>query len=129
MRKILDKMFCNKKMCIFIPMVIFGIMYLLFVIFSKVDNKTETILTVPIISAFWFFGVFFVVLLQVKNTLCPEWFLNLFEFLTIVIFGIYAIFSIIQFIVSGFQVLNFGLCMGLLTYSAVSLAHSKRTKE
>ena len=104
------------------------LIYLLFILFSNTDNKINSIIVLPIISAFWFFGSFLVVYIQVKNTVCPEWFLNLFEFIVTIGFGIYAISSIVQFLISGFQNLDYGLCMGLLTYSSVCWAHSKRTK-
>ena len=60
--------------------------------------------------------------------MCPEWFLNLFELLAIIVFGVYAIIGAISFVVSGFQNFNIGICLGFITYSAISWAHSKRTK-
>ena len=128
MKKMLDKMFCNKKLSILIPILIAVVIYLLFILFGNSDNKLNTIIALPIISAIWFFGVFFIMLIQVKNTLCPEWFLNFFELIVIIIFGICAIFSTVHFISSGFCDLEFGLCMGLLTFSAVSWVHNKRKK-
>ena len=127
MRSIFDKMFCNKKWCMLIPILIAMLIYLLFVLFANTDNKINSIIALPIISALWFFGSFLVVYIQVKNTMCPEWFLNLFELIVTAGFGVYAISSIVQFIISGFQNLDYGLCMGLLTYSSVCWAHSKRT--
>ena len=126
MGKILDKIFYNKKMSIFIPMLIAAVIYLLYIIFGNSENKLDTILALPIISAFLFFGAFLVIWVQVKNTFCPEWFLNLFELLVIIVFSISIILNAIQFIAGGFQNLDFGLCMELLTFSAVSWAHSKR---
>ncbi len=128
MRRILDKMFCNKKWCMLIPILIAMLIYLLFILFANTDNKINSIIALPIISALWFFGSFLVVYIQVKNTMCPEWFLNLFEFIVTIGFGIYAISSIVLFLISGFGTLDYGLCMGLLTYSSVCWAHSKRTK-
>lgn len=128
MRRILDKMFGNKKWCMLIPILIAMLIYLLFILFASTDNKINSMIAFPIISAFWFFGSFLVVYIQVKNTKCPEWFLNLFELIVIIGFGIYAISSIVQFIISGFQNLDYGLGMGLLTYSSVCWAHSKRIK-
>ena len=128
MRKILDKMFSNKKLCMLIPILIAMLVYLLFILFSNMDNKINSIIALPIISAFWYFGSFLVIYIQVKNTMCPEWFLNLFELMVTVGFGVYAISSMVQFIISGFQNLDYGLCLGLLTYSSVCWAHNKRTK-
>lgn len=128
MKRILDKMFFNKKWCILIPILIAMLIYVLFILFANKGNKVDTIIALPIISAVWFFGSFLVVYIQIRNTMCPEWFLNVFEFIVIVGFGVYAISSIVRFLISGFQNLDYGLCMGLLTYSSVCWAHSKRIK-
>ena len=58
--------------------------------------------------------------------MCPEWFLNLFELLATIVFGIYAIVGVVSFIVSGFQNFNVGICLGFVVYSAISWAHSKK---
>ena len=126
MRKILDKMFANKKLSLLIPTAIALLMYLLFVLFGTTEDKTDMIIMTPIASVFWFFGVFFVIFIQVKNPSCPEWFLNIFEFLSTTLFGIYAIVDIASFLFDRFQNFDYGLCLGLVTYSAVSWAHSKR---
>jgi len=128
MRKILDKIFCNKRWCTLIPILLAETVYLLFVLFGSSDNKINAALKLPIISALCFLTVFLVVYTQVKNTMCPEWFLNLFELIVTFSSGLYATISIVKFFASGFQNLNFGLCMGLMTYSAVCWAHSKRIK-
>ena len=125
--KILDRMFCNKKWCMLIPALIAMFIYLLFILFSNTDNKINSIIAIPIISAAWFFGSFLVVYMQVKNPICPQWFLDLFELIVIVGFGTYAIISALRFITGGFQNLDYGLCMGLLTYSSVCWAHSMRS--
>ena len=126
MRKLLDKMFGNKKLSLIIPMAIALLIYLLFVFFGTAQDKTNLMIVTPIASASWFFGVFLIIFIQVKNSSCPEWFLNLFEFLATVIFGISAIVGSISFVAGGFQNFNLGICLGFVTYSAVSLAHSKR---
>lgn len=128
MRKILDKMFENKKSAMIIPLISAVVVYLLFVLFGTAEDKTNTIIMTPIVSAIWFFGVFFIIYIQVKNASCPEWFINLFEMLATILSGIYAIISVVSFFISGFQNYNFGLCPGLVTYSAVSWVHSKREK-
>ena len=126
MRKILDKLFANKRLSIVIPAGIALLMYLLFILFGKAEDKGNLIITTPIVSVVWFFGIFLVVFAQVKNTMCPEWFLNLFEFLIVILFGIYGIIGASSFIVTGFQNFNIGICAGFVTYSAISWAHSKR---
>ena len=128
MRKILDKLFGNKKLSLIIPFAIALLMYLLFILFGTVQDKVNLMITTPIVSVVGFFGIFLVVFIQVKNPMCPEWFLNLYELLATIIFGIYAIVGAVSFVASGFQYFNIGICLGFVTYSAISWAHSKRTK-
>lgn len=81
MRKILDKLFQNKKLSIIIPILIAFIMYLLSGFFAEAEDKIDLIITTPICCAVWFFGVFLIIFVQVKNSACPEWFLNWGRFL------------------------------------------------
>ena len=127
MRKILDKMFCNKKLSILLPIIVAMVTYVLLILLGNSNNnKLDTLLALPIISVFWFFGVYFIVLIQVKNTSCPEWFLNLLELFLVTVLGINAIVSTVELVLGGFKDLDFSLCIGLITFSAVSWAHSKR---
>ena len=126
MRKLLDIIFSNKKLSICIPFIIAAIALILAVAFGNPDSIIKTILTGLLISATWFFGVYFILLIQVKNPSCPDWLLNVFELVAIIIFGIYAIIHLILFIISGFSSFNIGICLGLVTYSATAWAHSKR---
>ena len=126
MRKLLDKMFANKKLSLIIPMTIALLMYLLFVFFGTSADKTNLMMVTPILSVIVFFGIFLVVFIQVKNSMCPEWFLNLFELIATIIFSIYAIIGALSFVISGFQNFNVEICLGFVSYSAISWAHSKR---
>jgi len=128
MRMLLDKMFGNKKLSLLIPMLIALLVYVLFVFFGIAEDKANMIIMTPIVSGIWFFGMFLMVFIQVKNAICPEWFLNLFEFFATIFFGIYAIIGVVSFVVSGFQNYNYGMCLGFVTYSAIAWAHSKRIK-
>lgn len=128
MKKILDRMFKSTKLSFVIPLSLALLMYLLFIIFSPSPNKAESIIMTPILSIVWFFGVYFIFLLQIKNPSCPEWFLNLFELLATVIFTILFIMGTVSFFTTGFQNFNLQICFGCVTYSAIALAHSKRTK-
>ncbi|MBQ2676204.1 MAG: hypothetical protein IJF54_02225 [Clostridia bacterium] len=128
MRKLLDIMFENKKLSLIVPTAIALLMYLLFILFGTAEDKTNLMIVTPIVSVIGFFGIFLVIFVQVKNSMCPEWFLNLFELLSTVIFGVYAIIWALSFIISGFQNFNVGICLGFIAYSAISLAHSKRAK-
>ena len=129
MRKILDTLFHNKKLSIGIPILIATVLYLLFIVFGMAEDKINLMITTPIVSIVVFFGVFALVLVQIKNTLCPAWFLNLFEFLIVVIVGIFTVVQTISFVISGFQ--NFApmLCLEPVIFSAVSWAHSKRVNK
>lgn len=126
MRKILDVLFKNNIISIIIPITIAAVAYLLFIIFGVTDDKTRTIILIPILSIVWFFGCFLIFYIQVKNPICPEWFLNLFELLAVVIFGLFTIIQLISFVINLFQNLNIGVCLGLVTFSSVSWAHNKR---
>ena len=126
MRKILDTLFHNKTLSIGIPILIAAILYLLFVAFGMAEDKTNFIIITPIVSVVGFFGVFAVVLVQIKNTLCPAWFLNLFECLVVVIVCVDSLAGTVAFIISGFQNFTPMLCLGPIIFSAVSWAHSKR---
>ena len=128
MRKILDKMFENKKLAILIPILISASLYLLFIIFGVAEDKMNIIIATPIAAAFWFFGAFLVVYVQVKNKSCPEGFLNFVEFVATLIFGIYSIVDAIAVVISGFQNFTPITAAGLLSYASIAWAHSKRTK-
>lgn len=125
MRKILDTLFHNKKLSIGIPILIATLLYLLFIVFGMAEDKINLMITTPIVSIVVFFGVFALVLVQVKNALCPEWFLNLFEFLLVV----FAVVQTISFVMSGFQNFTPMLCLGPVIFSAASWAHSKRVNK
>ena len=128
MRKLLDKMFANKKLSLVIPMTIAFLMYLLFVFFGNAEDRISLLIVTPILSVLCFFGVSLGIFVQVKNPLCPKWFANLFELLAAIAFGMDAIVGVVSFAVSGFQNYHIGTCLALIGYSAISWVHSKRTK-
>ena len=128
MRKILDKMFENRKLSVLIPILISASLYLLFIIFGVAEDKKNIIIATPIAVAFWFFGAFLVVYVQVKNKRCPEGFLNFIEFMATLCFGIYSIVDAISVVTSGFQSFTPITAAGLLTYASIAWAHSKRTE-
>ncbi len=128
MRKILDKMFENKKLSILLPILISAFLYLLFIIFGVSEDKMNIMIVTLIGSVFWFFGSFLVVYVQVKNKSCPEGLLNIFELVGSLFFGIFSIIDTIVVVLSGFQNFNPTTTAGLLTYASIAWAHSKRTK-
>lgn len=129
MRGILDKIFENKKITISIPIFISLFLYLLFILFGTGEEKNNMVLLLPLMGVFWYFGVFFVIYLQIKNPFCPEKFLNFFELVATLFFGIGSICYVIIFFVSKMQIYS-GIMAPIvcLTFSAISFAHSKRTK-
>ena len=128
MRYLLDKLFQNKKLSILVPIALSVLFYLLFLAFGKGEEKTELLITTPIVTVITYFGVFLVLYVQVKNPMCPERFLNFFELLTVVCTALYDVIYAVRFIASGFQKFEIILCFGPVIHSAVSWAHSKRTK-
>ena len=126
MRKLLDKIYKN-KLSLIIPLTIAFLLYLLFILFGTAEDKKEIIITTPILSLIWFLGVFFVIFIQTKNSMCPEWFLNIFELLVTIISCIFAVSGIISFIISGFQNFDLITYLTLISISAISWAHSKRS--
>lgn len=129
MRKILDKIFGNKKISFWLPIVFATVVYLLFLFFGKAEYKNQLLITIPLATAFWFFGLFLLVFIQVKNPRCPEWFLNVAELGCTVIFTGASIIESVSFIISGFQNFSPVICAGIVTYSSISWAHNKRTKK
>ena len=128
MRRILDKMFASKKLSMLIPILSSAILYVLFIIFGETGNKTDIIIATPIASVFWFFGVFLVFYIQVKNKSCPEGFLNWVEFIATLFFGIGWIANVIFIAISGLKGFTPMTSAGILTYAAIAWAHSKRSQ-
>ena len=109
MRKILDALFRHRKPAMVIPVLVAAVVYLLFLLFGNAADDLRTLIMTPILSALWFFGVFFIVYIQVKNASCPEWFLNLLELLVTVLPGLYAVIGTVFFVAGEFQNFEFGL--------------------
>lgn len=128
MRKLLDKMFANKKLSLFIPLLTAALLYLLFIIFGVAEDKINIIIATPIVCVFWFFGMFLVLYVQIKNTACPEGFLNFFEFAVMLLFGVFSIVFAISVVINGFNGYTPSASAGFLTYASISWAHSKRKK-
>lgn len=126
MRKLLDIMFRNKKLSTLIPILLALVVYILFILFGNAEDKIRTAAITPILSAAWFFGVFLIFYIQVKNTACPDWFLNLMELSLFIVTEAYALIGTVLFLIGGLQNFNPGLCMSIITGSSIAWAHSKR---
>jgi hypothetical protein len=128
MRVFLDKIFNNKKVTIFIPIIISLLIYILFVIFGTGEDKSNFMFIIPIISIFWYFGVFLVVYIQIKNPLCPEKFLDFFVFIATIFFSIGVVFLTVSALINGMHNFNPVTIPACLTLSSLSWAHSKRNR-
>ncbi len=125
MKNILDKLYGNTRLAMTFPLFTSLVSYLLFAIFGVTDNTKNVLIAAPIVSAILFFMLFFIIYIQIKNTSCPEWFLNLGELL----FTFFSIFMFVRgifpFFLSGFE--DFLLvCFGCVAFSSIAWAHSKR---
>ena len=129
MRKILDKMFENKKLAFWLPIIFATLVYLLFLLFGTVEDKNDLLIAAPVATVFWLFGSFLVVFVQVKNPICPEWFLNFCELMAVVVYTVSGLIGAISFVISRFQNFSPLICAGIITYSSISWAHNKRTKK
>ena len=129
MKEFLDKLFENKKLSFWLPILLATLVYLWFLLFGTAEDKSELLIFTPVAAIFWLFGVFFLLFIQVKNPMCPEWFLDVVELLIILIFVGSFVGEVFSFIFGGFRNFNPLMCVGVVTYSSVCWAHSKRTKK
>lgn len=128
MRKILDKMFVNIKAAILIPLLLFFVIYFVFVLFGATENKMRIVIITPLLTAIWFWGIFFIIYIQVKSKSCHIGFLNFIElFITAFSVMCFAVDFVLVTIV-GLEDSVTRLCFDTVTYAAVALAHSKRTE-
>jgi hypothetical protein len=128
MREILDKIFKNKKLTILIPIIVSLFLYFLFVLFGTGEEKNNMLILLPLMGLFWYFGVFLVVYIQIKNPLCPEKFLDFFVFIATIFFSIGAVFLTVSALINGMHNFNPVTIPACLTLSSLSWAHSKRNR-
>lgn len=126
MRKFIDRIFNSRKTTMFIPIIISLVLYVLFLVFGSSEEKNNFLIIIPIISIFWYFGVFLVIFIQIKNPLCPEKFLDFFEFIATIFFSIGSSVLVILSLINGLQNFNPATIPACLTISSLSWAHSKR---
>ena len=125
MREFLDKIFNNRKATIFIPIIIALLIYILLILFSTGEERNTYAIMVPFISVFCYFGVFFVIYIQIKNPLCPKKFLDFFEVLATIVSSIAAVLFTISGLINDIQDLVF-VILACLVFSSLSWVHSKR---
>lgn len=126
MRKLLDKMFADRKAAIVVPLVTATVVFLLYVLFGQAEDKVNWLIMTPIISLIAYAGVYFVLWLQIKNPSCSEGFLNFMELMVVLVFGLGAVIFGVQFLMNLASGFTPALCIGIISWSAVALAHGKR---
>ena len=125
MKNFLDKLYGNTRPAMAFPLFTALVIYLLFAIFGVTNNKMNLLFVAPIVSVILFFMLFLVIYIQIKNTSCPEWFLNLCELLFTIFSFLMFVRGIFPFFFSGFE--DFlTVCFGCVAFSAIAWAHSKR---
>jgi len=129
MRKILDKMFGNKRLAIAIPIALAAVLYLLFALFGEDVQKNSILIVTPLASVFVFFAVFFVFIFNIKATKFSQRFFDFCELFAVFFFCSFALFGTISFVVSGFQNFSPIYCACTVVYSSVAWAHSKRQRQ
>ena len=129
MRNFLDKIFRNKKVTILVPIIISLLLYFLYVLLGTGEEKNNLLIITPIASLFWYFGVFLVIYIQIKNPMCPEGFLDFFEIAATFFFGIGSVIIVILGLIDGMKNFNPLYIASCLTFSSISWAHSKRLKK
>ena len=125
MREFLDKIFNNRKETTFIPIIIALLIYILLILFSTGEERNIYAIMVPFISVFCYFGVFFVIYIQIKNPLCPQKFLDFFEVLATIVSSIAAVLFTILGLINDIQNLV-SVILACLVFSSLSWVHSKR---
>ena len=127
MRKLLDAIYCNHGILpIIIPIAVAVVMYVVFAIFGDMPDKSFLLISAPILAVIVFFGFFLVLYIQVKNPMCPEWFLNFAELLVTCIWGISAIVLIITFLLDVKEGFSDAMIVALSALSSVAFTHKKR---
>ena len=126
MRNLLDRLLSNRRASIIWPLVTAAAMYLLFVLFGQGENKMEWLILVPLVSLFWYWGVYFVFWIQLKNPMCPEKFLDFVELTALLFFGAGAVWFMLIFLLNPATGFIPTLCPAIITWSSIALLHGKR---
>ena len=125
-RRTLDFIFGFRRITFFVPIVLAVVFYVVFVIFGDIPDKRILLKTAPVVSLVAFGGVFLVFFVQLKNPMCPSWFLDMMETMTFVIFGIQAISLTVTFLLDIEKSFFVGLPLSYTILSVLPLIHNKR---
>ena len=124
-RRVLDVLHGSKWARI-IPVLTALAMYVLFLIYGGPEQKLVLLIAAPLMSAIWYAGVYFVLYMQVKNPMCSGKVLDLFMLIPTVLFGLSSISLLMNFLTDLQYGFTMGLMLTLVTWSAISLVHSRR---
>ena len=124
-RRVLDVLHGSKWARI-IPVLTALAMYVLFLIYGGPEQKLVLVIAAPLMSAIWYAGVYFVLYMQVKNPMCSGKVLDLFMLIPTVLFGLSSISLLMNFLTDLQYGFTMGLMLTLVTWSAISLVHSRR---
>lgn len=125
MRRIVNLLH-DSKWARIVPVIVAAAMYLLFLIFGSAEMKAELGLLTPFIAFVAYWGIFFVVWVQVRNPMCPAGYLNFCLLLFTFFFTSGSLMIIVPFLADMSNGFSPMCCVGPLAWSALSLAHSKR---
>lgn len=126
---VLDKLFENKKLSVWIPLATAAVMYVLFLIFGDMPEKWQLALGTMIVAPIWYGGVYLVFLMQIQNPGCPAKFLDIFLFAAVFVFGFSAVSMSIQFLADMKNNFSASLITGLESWSVFTLVHYKHKQE
>lgn len=128
LRKFLDKLFGCKKLSLIAPIVIAITVLVTALVLNGINADTVMqSLAAVLISAVWFFFVYFLIRMFTKLKSCPEWYTDTFELLAFLCFTLSALLQTIDFI-KDTKSFSASLCICLISLSAISLAHNKRNQ-
>ncbi|MBQ8351957.1 MAG: helix-turn-helix transcriptional regulator [Clostridia bacterium] len=128
MRRLLDRIYFNKWLSIFLPLGLSLLAYVLYLLVGEGAEKQMLAISTPICIAFVFFGTFFVVFFQVKNPMCPTAFLDFCELLFFVCMVIGTVMVDIPFLLDLRGSFHMGVCISLAAIGGLAFAHSKRNR-
>ena len=125
-RKFLDKLFCLKRLSLYLPLALSLLMLLLGALLCDwEENAFVSVVSGVLISAVWFAFTYSLTRLPARLKNCPDWYTDSFELFLTLAFTLSAILQIVKFI-GDFGSFSISVCFALVSLGAVSLAHNKR---
>ena len=128
MKTILDKLFGRGKLSFWIPLATAAGMYIIFLLMGDTPYKQNLHIMAPVLGLFWYFGVYLVMGVLVKNKHFPAKVTMVIIILDVAVFGINAILGIGRFLANPSTGFDISIVIGLVTWSALSRLYNKRFK-